>query len=339
MEELIKQLSSLAESGGKTRITELQVAGVLDEHSSFMGQHWDQEKQQLQPGTRRMSISEAQALVRSLAPLLLEPLIVHRFHSARPLAEEYKGAHLALFLEIGLRHQAADQVFQDLSSMCNMSVMTLINCRLRKQGQRRSPLAQEIQSQLNEPGRQQDAAELLQHIGMKIPAVRGLSSEMRILIDGVAVSEDRSLEASIGCMSIPASHVPSLTEIVQHWHSSDYGVRALISSPPLAYLQLNRFHHEADGSGSGKRATPIVLEDEFALPVFNTSGISVEWVLFKIGALVLHYGASSTSGHYVTAVPCDGGYVLADDDKPTEYLATLSAYQISNIYLIFLIKK
>ena len=90
--------------------------------------------------------------------------------------------------------------------------------------------------------------------------------------------------------------------------------------------------------GAAKRASPIVLEDEFTIPVFRPDSIAVEWHTYKVGAYVLHFGDTMQLGHYVTAVPCDGGYVLADDDKPCQYLATLDHSQISNIYLVFLIK-
>ena len=153
LEELIKSLSLLDESEENERVKTLKAASILDEEGLFCQQEWNAEKQELQLAKGRMSIAEARRNMQQLAPLLLEPEIVHRFHSARPLAQEYKGAHLAFFLEVGLRHPQADLAHQLLSALCNMSVMELVQCRLRKPGQKRSPLAQEIQQQLNALGR------------------------------------------------------------------------------------------------------------------------------------------------------------------------------------------
>ena len=88
---------------------------------------------------------------------------------------------------------------------------------------------------------------------------------------------------------------------------------------------------------AGKRVSPIELEDEFAIPMLRSNDLDIEWKQYKIGALFLHYGADCRSGHYI-AIPCDGGYAVVDDDKPCEYLATLSVYQNSNIYIFMLVR-
>ena len=188
-----------------------------------------------------------------------------------------------------------------------------------------------------EPGRQQDVAEFFQHVGKHIPVLAMLRSEMRLSVAGTVSVEEVSLQAFAACLDFPQSDdAAMISALVRQWHLSDYGVRALISATPVVYLQLNRFFVEA--GVAGKRASPLVLEEEFALPVFYPNSIDIEWVRYRVGAYIVHLGADCRSGHYIAIIPCDGGFVIADDDKPCEYLASLSSFLNSNIYVVVLVK-
>ena len=188
------------------------------------------------------------------------------------------------------------------------------------------------------PGRQHDAAEFLCFLGSKVPILSLQCIEQRIQVQDVVVVEWRSPVAFASQLEVPSTHILSLSGMIRHWFESSAGIIAYKEASPVIYLHLERFAFEA--GAVVKRASPIRLDElEVELPVFaHDNSIAVVWHSYRICAYVIHLGESMENGHYITALPCDGGYVIADDDKPCRFHSTLPAAYTNNIYLVFLAK-
>ena len=70
----------------------------------------------------------------------IDSVTLQRFHSTRPLADEYRSEMACFLLEISNRGTMATRLYQAMSSLCQSSVMFLIGARLRRETQKRSPM-------------------------------------------------------------------------------------------------------------------------------------------------------------------------------------------------------
>ena len=73
-------------------------------------------------------IEEALSELIQLAP---EPLVVQRFHATRPLAAEYQSPVLSMFMEVGLRTEAAQKTWHHLNLLARSAVWAAGSCFLR----------------------------------------------------------------------------------------------------------------------------------------------------------------------------------------------------------------
>ena len=70
----------------------------------------------------------------------MDSVTLQRFHSTKPLADEYRSEMACFLLEISNRGTMATRLHQAMSSLCQSSVMFLIGARLRRETQKRSPM-------------------------------------------------------------------------------------------------------------------------------------------------------------------------------------------------------
>ena len=188
-----------------------------------------------------------------------------------------------------------------------------------------------------EPGRQHDAAEFTHYLGTKVPVLSLHRSETRIQVQDRTLVEWQSHRAYATPLAVSGSCIPSLAALVRSWSQDGVGIQAYVEAAPVVFLHIDRFVVEA--GVSAKRSAPLDLAgNELALPVFMPDSIEVQWHLYKIAAYVIHLGDSWENGHYITAIPCSGSYVVVNDDNPCTYHSTLAPELNRNVYLVFLVK-
>ena len=121
---------------------------ILNADFMFLKKEWDPSQNKLVVRDGVFPLKDALTLFRRMVPLMLEPELIQRFHSMRPLSTSYTGATLPFFLEVGWRHPSSAMLWEDLNTLTQYSVFELQKARLRRCGQQRSALVQDIQKQL-----------------------------------------------------------------------------------------------------------------------------------------------------------------------------------------------
>ena len=191
---------------------------------------------------------------------------------------------------------------------------------------------QRAQQNWADPEIQHDVYEYLSHLEKSIPAVSTPRAEARFLSENGVVREECL------CALAPQEANLSFQDHMLQWHSASGVIKALLAAPLVLCIQLVRFEY-VDRHLRRQSATVSPEPSEIELPVFsNGHDISVHFIRYRCTACILHQGASPTSGHYRTLVYCDGGYVVADDAKFGEFWATPSEDDLSQIYVLLLVR-
>ena len=120
-----------------------------------------------------------------------------------------------------------------------------------------------------------------------------------------------------------------LQSMIEQW-SSQLPVRALITAERYAFLALPRY------VGNGKNSTPIRLQEQLSLPVFEAEGSVVTWHPFSLRAGVIHLGEVPTSGHYRSFVSNATQWFLADDSHPPAACSLTDPLITGNVYMLLL---
>ena len=89
-------------------------------------------------------------LIQQLDRLLegMDNHTLQRFHATRPLATEYQGEVVAFLLEISNRGNPCQRMHHALVTLCQSSAMHLVGARLKRETQKRAPLAQKLMEML-----------------------------------------------------------------------------------------------------------------------------------------------------------------------------------------------
>ena len=75
----------------------------------------------------------------------LDGNILQRYHSTRPLSQQYAGEMVPFLMEISNRGETPQLVYQSLLSLSNSTVWFMVGARLKTETLKRSPLAQRLQ--------------------------------------------------------------------------------------------------------------------------------------------------------------------------------------------------
>ena len=76
-------------------------------------------------------------------------MIIQRFHSTRPLAQDPQGAMMAFLMEVSNRGGEAQEVYSAISTLCHSALFYVIGARIRVDTAKRTPLANRVQEILN----------------------------------------------------------------------------------------------------------------------------------------------------------------------------------------------
>ena len=111
----------------------------------------------------------------------------------------------------------------------------------------------------------------------------------------------------------PPQHNPELQHLVNHWHQQEYR-QALVETGPWLFLQLPRFQYRSGRVTKTRQMChiPHVVQ----MPLFSSStSLAVQWLPYRITAVVRHHGSAPHSGHYTSLIAADGEFQVFDDRK------------------------
>ena len=150
LQELQHSVKVLGEESDTSRSLRdaMMKEGVLNDQGAFVRQIWNAQKESLEKAEGHIFPQEVSHMLAEMAVDIANPDVILRFHSSRPLAEEFRGGTLLFFLEVSVRSPAANRVYNHFLRLVDMSVWNLLDSQLRKPGLKRSPLANEIQTML-----------------------------------------------------------------------------------------------------------------------------------------------------------------------------------------------
>ena len=174
-------------------------------------------------------------------------------------------------------------------------------------------------------GNQHDSAEFLSAILQNLPGLQVCSWETRSPMEAGYVVDEEGLSPIF--LTAPVSD--DLQYMIEQW-SSQLPVRALITAERVAFLALPRY------VGDGKNNTPIRLQEQLSLPVFEAEGSVVTWHPFSLRAGVIHLGEVPTSGHYRSFVSNATQWFLADDSHPPAACSLTDPLITGNVYMLLL---
>ena len=122
------------------------------------GQEWNQVQWSAELGhlvataEAPMTLARAHALLQDILQVVQQPCLVLRFHALKSLERvEAKdgGTVIPWKLVIGMRTEAACQLYQKVSALCHCALTQLIMTRVRMATMKRSPLAQQISQMIH----------------------------------------------------------------------------------------------------------------------------------------------------------------------------------------------
>ena len=182
-----------------------------------------------------------------------------------------------------------------------------------------------------EPAAQHDVLEFAQHLSQTIP----------LLV--TSVPHVRNLDGSGSIETVLVFHLVSevntLESCVHHWSTHEIGrLQALVHAPPLLLIPVARFEYY-DRRPLRLTGSLQIESSEIELPLFSDhQGLHTTSVTYRLVACILHTGESPIHGHYRTMALSDGGFIIADDDRPCVYTAYPAPQELQNIALLYLIR-
>ena len=179
---------------------------------------------------------------------------------------------------------------------------------------------------------QHDASEFLLHLSRSIPLLQGIVAQARFLTDEGIISEECL------CALEPQESGWTLSQCLHHWHSFSGVLKAFISAPPVLCIPFVRFTY-VDRRLRRHNATVQLEPPEVAVPIYmDALSIEIRMAMYRCVACILHQGPTPNSGHYRTLVYCDGGFVIADDDKFGAFRAYPTQEDLTQTYVFCLVR-
>ncbi|CAE7619348.1 unnamed protein product, partial [Symbiodinium microadriaticum] len=128
-----------------------QQRGWLTPEGRWVYQQWDPQAQALIVDGNRPPLEnqELLTLLRAMAQAVLRKDVVHRFNATHQLAADPRGT-TRFMLEIGLRADGVMDVWKGLEALQGLAALQIVGMQLRRDGLRRSNLAEDLQRMLGE---------------------------------------------------------------------------------------------------------------------------------------------------------------------------------------------
>ncbi|CAE7730049.1 PCBP3 [Symbiodinium sp. CCMP2592] len=200
-----------------------------------------------------------------------------------------------------------------------------------------------LADQWSEPYRQHDAAEFLQHVLSSVDSVLALSPwEAFPDGDDGSLTRDRGSGVVLIPMRRPDQQLhPDIQASVDDWHQQRH-LHAFRSDAEWVVLQLDRFKGRGVFQVRDNAALPI--PGRLCLPVC-TSRHAVHHQIYHTTAVVLHYGAQVSSGHYRVLLMGQGSgnagasavHYITDDDRQAVRCGTSELENLApRSYLLFM---
>ena len=184
--------------------------------------------------------------------------------------------------------------------------------------------------------RQHDAAEFLECISASIPLLTKPQPKSRILMQA---GIDEVMEEQAAQLGLHVIHDgESLACCLRRWEEDQGAIQALSCSPLVLSLPIARFEY-ANRQLHRANAKLSIEPSEIAVPVYvRDACLARQYVRYKIVACTLHTGPTPTSGHYRALIATDGGYVISDDHRWSEYFANPPEHELANITQVYLLR-
>ena len=112
---------------------------IITKEQFFYKTKWDNGKQEIITHGLSMNMTDLVKRLELLTDWLTNPTLVHRFHSTRPLADQYSGKYITFLLELSLRDFRSADAFQLLTEMSETSILDIMKCRMKRATLQRSP--------------------------------------------------------------------------------------------------------------------------------------------------------------------------------------------------------
>ena len=123
-----------------------QARGWLTQEGRWVCQQWDQQTQALIVDNSRqpLDFQELLNLLSAMAQAVRRKDVVHRFNATHQLAADQRGT-ARFMLEIGLRAEGVADVWKGLEALQGLAALQIVGMQLRRDGLRRSNLAEDVQ--------------------------------------------------------------------------------------------------------------------------------------------------------------------------------------------------
>ena len=142
-------ITNLKDNAGQTQAA--QARGWLTPEGRWVYQLWDQQTQALTVDSSRqpLDFQELLILLSAMAQAVRRKDVVHRFNATHQLAADQRGT-ARFMLEIGLRAEGVADVWKGLEALQGLAALQIVGMQLRRDGLRRSNLAEDVQRMLGE---------------------------------------------------------------------------------------------------------------------------------------------------------------------------------------------
>ncbi|OLQ01285.1 hypothetical protein AK812_SmicGene15967 [Symbiodinium microadriaticum] len=142
-------IQNIKDSAAQTQAA--QQRGWLTPEGRWVYQQWDPQAQALIVDGNRPPLEnqELLTLLRAMAQAVLRKDVVHRFNATHQLAADPRGT-TRFMLEIGLRADGVMDVWKGLEALQGLAALQIVGMQLRRDGLRRSNLAEDLQRMLGD---------------------------------------------------------------------------------------------------------------------------------------------------------------------------------------------
>ena len=134
------------ESSTEQKENAKKLGWLSEDGNHYVRMKWNPtlKKHEVDPGIQRVPVQVAKSMLLEAATLAKEPFAANRFHATRPLSEEYQSPTLTFILEVGLRTQEANRIWQILNNMAQTSVWVAAGVFSRHERLQRTALASRV---------------------------------------------------------------------------------------------------------------------------------------------------------------------------------------------------
>ncbi|OLP88156.1 hypothetical protein AK812_SmicGene30536 [Symbiodinium microadriaticum] len=129
----------------------VQSRGWLTSEGRWVYQRWDPQAQALtvDEGRTPLEHQEPTTLLSLMAQAVRQRDVVHRFNATYPITVDQRNT-ARFMLEIGLRAKGVGDVWIGLEALQGLAALQVVGMQLRRDGLRRSSLAEDVQKMLHE---------------------------------------------------------------------------------------------------------------------------------------------------------------------------------------------